>query len=155
MKTVFPCIRNPIIKVRQSWDCLMFIMGILIWVRQHTYTEMAPMLQGVNLNLSLNSLRYSKSLNNIHQLRNSLDSKIHGANMGPSWVLSAPDEPHVGPMNLATGEVTKIQSHLVLPPAEEHAQFVINQPTTWYSSTPSGIKIYVFSYCNKIWEDYI
>ena len=28
------------------------------------------------------------------------DSKIHGANMGPSWVLSAPDGPHVGPMNL-------------------------------------------------------
>ena len=29
------------------------------------------------------------------------DSKIHGANMGPTWVLSAPGGPHVGPMNLA------------------------------------------------------
>ena len=29
------------------------------------------------------------------------DSKVHGANMGPTWVLSAPSEPHVGPMNLA------------------------------------------------------
>ena len=29
------------------------------------------------------------------------DSKFHGANMGPTWVLSAPDGPHVGPMNLA------------------------------------------------------
>ena len=29
------------------------------------------------------------------------DGKVHGANMGPSWVLSAPDGPHVGPMNLA------------------------------------------------------
>ena len=29
------------------------------------------------------------------------DSKEHGANMGPTWVLSAPDEPHVGPMDLA------------------------------------------------------
>ena len=29
------------------------------------------------------------------------DSKAHGANMGPTWVLSAPDGPHVGPMNLA------------------------------------------------------
>ena len=28
------------------------------------------------------------------------DSKIHGANMGPIWVLLAPDGPHVGPMNL-------------------------------------------------------
>ena len=29
------------------------------------------------------------------------DSKVHGAIMGPTWVLSAPDGPHVGPVNLA------------------------------------------------------
>ena len=29
------------------------------------------------------------------------DSKVHGANMGTTWVLSAPDGPHVCPMNLA------------------------------------------------------
>ena len=29
------------------------------------------------------------------------DSKVDGANMRPIWVLSAPDDPHVGPMNLA------------------------------------------------------
>ena len=29
------------------------------------------------------------------------DNKVHGANMGPTWVLSAPDGPHVCPMNLA------------------------------------------------------
>ena len=29
------------------------------------------------------------------------DSKVHGANMGPTWVLSAPDGPHVGPMKFA------------------------------------------------------
>ena len=28
------------------------------------------------------------------------NSKVHGANMGPTWVLSAPDGPHAGPMNL-------------------------------------------------------
>ena len=33
------------------------------------------------------------------------DSKVHGANMGPTWVLPAPDGPHVGPMNLAIREV--------------------------------------------------
>ena len=32
------------------------------------------------------------------------DSKVHGANMGPTWVLSAPDGPHIGPMNLAIRE---------------------------------------------------
>ena len=29
------------------------------------------------------------------------DSKVHRANMGPTWVLSAPRGPHVGPMDLA------------------------------------------------------
>ena len=29
------------------------------------------------------------------------DSKVHGVNMGPIWVLSAPDGLHVGPTNLA------------------------------------------------------
>ena len=34
------------------------------------------------------------------------DNKIHGANMGLTWVLSAPYGPHVGPMNLAiTGAI--------------------------------------------------
>ena len=32
------------------------------------------------------------------------DSKVHGANMGPTWVLLAQDGPHVGPMNLAGPE---------------------------------------------------
>ena len=29
------------------------------------------------------------------------NSKVHGANMGPTWVLSAPGGLHVGPINLA------------------------------------------------------
>ena len=32
------------------------------------------------------------------------DSKVHGANMGPTWVLSAPDGSHCGPKNLAIRE---------------------------------------------------
>ena len=32
------------------------------------------------------------------------DSKVHGANIRPTWVLSAPDGPHVGPWNLLSGE---------------------------------------------------
>ena len=34
------------------------------------------------------------------------DSKVDGANMGPTWVLSAPGGPHVGPINLAIWETT-------------------------------------------------
>ena len=32
-------------------------------------------------------------------------SKVHGANMEPTWVLSAPDGPHVSPMNLVVREI--------------------------------------------------
>ena len=37
-----------------------------------------------------------------------LDSKVDGANMGPTWVLSAPAGPHVGPMNLAIKECLSV-----------------------------------------------
>ena len=42
-------------------------------------------------------------------------SKVHGANMGPSWVLAAPDGPHVGPMNLAIRVYLKKQYGLKHP----------------------------------------
>ena len=38
------------------------------------------------------------------------DSKLHGAYMGPIWVLSARDGPHVGPMNLAIRDISVITS---------------------------------------------
>ena len=41
------------------------------------------------------------------------DSKVHGANKRPSWVLSAPVGSHVGPMNLAI-RVFIIYSHAIL-----------------------------------------
>ena len=41
------------------------------------------------------------------------DSKVHGSYMGPTWVLSAPDGPHVGPMNLAIRD------------------YIIRSPRTW------------------------
>ena len=40
------------------------------------------------------------------------DSKVHGANMGTTWVLSAPDGPHVGPMDLAIRVINNIDMRL-------------------------------------------
>ena len=41
-------------------------------------------------------------INHVKLKRNDTpDRTVHGAIMGPTWVLSAPDRPHVGPMNLA------------------------------------------------------
>ena len=33
------------------------------------------------------------------------DSKVHGANVGPSWGRQDPSGPHVGPMNFAIWDV--------------------------------------------------
>ena len=38
-----------------------------------------------------------------HNLHYVPDSKVHGANMGPTWGRQDPGRPHVGPMNLALG----------------------------------------------------
>ena len=45
------------------------------------------------------------------------DCKVRGTNMGPTWVLSAPDGPHVGPMNLAFREMF----HLILAQPQREA----------------------------------
>ena len=39
------------------------------------------------------------------------DSKVHGANMGPTWALSDPDGPHVAPMNLSIKEVNRVWNY--------------------------------------------
>ena len=41
------------------------------------------------------------------------DGKVHGANMGPTWVLSAPCGPHVGFMNLAIWDISHLTQLLV------------------------------------------
>ena len=41
----------------------------------------------------------------LNLIRNIPDSKIHGANMGPTWGRQDPGGPHVGPMNLVIWDV--------------------------------------------------
>ena len=50
------------------------------------------------------------------------DNKVHGANMGPIWVLSAPDGPHVGPMNLAIGDYPSASEATLIPTQQNKAQ---------------------------------
>ena len=42
------------------------------------------------------------------------DNKIHGANVGPTWVLVAPSGPHVGHTNLAIWKDTIFKFNLYL-----------------------------------------
>ena len=49
----------------------------------------------------------------IQHLKPTPDSKVHGANMGPTWVLPAPDGPHVGSMDLAIRDVIVVVGECV------------------------------------------
>ena len=44
------------------------------------------------------------------------ENKVHGANMGPTWVLWDPDGPYVGPMSLAIRDIAFIYTGLVMQP---------------------------------------
>ena len=66
------------------------------------------------------------------------DSKIHGAKMGPTWVLSAPDGPYVGNMNLTMRDV------MWLPSVRTTPYFLYNcglltQATPFMTCNPSSM----------------
>ena len=65
------------------------------------------------------------------------ESKVNGANMGPTWVLSAPGGPHVGPMNLAIWGVQRWQplrgnTSYVLERLGQHGSPLISNRITWH-----------------------
>ena len=63
------------------------------------------------------------------------DSKVHGANMGPTWVLSAPDGPHVGPLNLAIRVVYVTSCRWPPQVGESHVDLVNCSEITTCEST--------------------
>ena len=80
------------------------------------------------------------------------DSNVHGANMGPTWVLSAPAGPHVGPMNIA------IRDGYIHTNDHNHTLVTVPQPVTaliWSFSkemnriTINAELLYVFKVCSN------
>ena len=59
----------------------------------------------LSINLHLHLHPYLHHHLHLH-LHPSPDNKIHGTNMGPTWVLSASDGPHVGPWTLLSGSIS-------------------------------------------------
>ena len=71
-----------------------------IWIPQMAVKTQCLKIRGDNTNMRI------RIYHTYHDLGYNPDTKVHGANMGPIRVLSAPDGPHVGPMNLAIREMT-------------------------------------------------
>ena len=61
------------------------------------------------------------------------DSKVHWVNMGPTLVLSAPDGPHVGSMNLAPRVVSIGSSICIIKYRTDRYLF------QWLASSPTNI----------------
>ena len=74
--------------------------GRIISTAKTTCTKMLNKSLGIYACMVINDIMYHI----VWISMNNPDSKVHGANMGPSWVLSAPTGPHVGPMNFVIGE---------------------------------------------------
>ena len=72
-------------------------------------------------------LYFHYSLSSADTWANIPDSKVHGANMGPTWVLSAPRGPHVGPMNLAIWDASPlhVRRPLVTTSSDNYLLFLL------------------------------
>ena len=62
-------------------------------------SSMASQTSNLTIVYSTVCLVKSQIKENIKAPRHCPDSKVHGANLGPTWVLWVPDGPHVGPMD--------------------------------------------------------
>ena len=127
-------IRIPIIEIRQSHDCLIFIRGISYRKRRYLYWDGAWFahcfiivwimrclqnsikITALVLRQSYYRIAAAKSrrigvdrLNKMNSIiwlqQTNPDNKDYGANMGPTWVLSSPGGPHAGPMKPAIWQV--------------------------------------------------
>ena len=85
---------------------MMFIHMYLAfkWEHKHWVKSLWPsdaIQHQIAKTLGSTLIRHDPTLSVVSISNQCPDSKVHGANMGPTWVLSAPGGPHVGPINLA------------------------------------------------------
>ena len=75
-------------------DCVLYMWGRIMIPMYRLWLQDLYGLHGLQCLLSQKAVKMYP------------DSKGHRANMGPTWVLSAPAGPHVNPMNLAISVIT-------------------------------------------------
>ena len=102
------CIKNPLravnYKVKQrKANPLENFMGHILYSLMFESKHRSPAGHSfIANNISISKFR-----------ENTLDSKVHGANMGPIWDREDPGGPHVGPMNFAIWDYST--SHMSKP----------------------------------------
>ena len=96
------CINNALTRLADN---------ILDKVPVNTSIYVQNILQGVFPNKMFTYWRVRDLLMPASKPESNPDSEVHESSMGPTWVLSAPDGPHVGPINLAIGEAVRDRCH--------------------------------------------
>ena len=79
-------------------SCLLMHSNIYIYIYIYIYNRIRAIKTVWNMCLFILPRSSLKHINP--------DSNIHGANMGPTWVLSAPDGPMLAPWTLLSGKST-------------------------------------------------
>ena len=106
------------------------------WYRDSHYKDKIvscpSYLHNGNTHTWWNGLWVVMLLHTVHT-KNYPESKVHGANMGPSWGRQDPDGPHVGPMNFAIW----VWRYIVRP--------------NWYVGTMVIFLSILFSQCHGCW----
>ena len=108
---------------------LLFDVGHLTHILQGYVTETTASIQMKQHIISLPNIFYESTM-----IIRVPDSNVHGANMRPIWVLSAPDGPHVGPMNLAirgNHDRTK-RGKAVCPPCTQYLIMLESTSSFWW-----------------------
>ena len=94
---------QPTVEFLVIWDILMFIWRLCNNISNDGY-DTHICISKIHSNDSIGRVKTSEIryiFITCWNSWNNSDYKVHGVNMGPAWVLSAPDGPHVGPMNFA------------------------------------------------------
>ena len=77
------------------------------------------------------------------------DSKVHGANMGPTWVLPVPGGPHVGPINLAIRELD--HRHAIRCPGTAGARRLVGTVLTEELDMLSSKCLWLYRIQSLVW----
>ena len=78
------------------------------------------------------------------------ESKVHGANMGPTWVMSTPDGHRIGPMNLAIRVSLNLELFIF------GAQCLLSSNCRFANSKHVSLNVIAFSWCVwLIWLDWM
>ena len=85
----------------------------LIYLTVHLFTQKMLSCGYRNPHYKPKTVWHLSQVNNGNSYTNAMlssypHSKVHGANMEPTWVLSAPDGPRVGPMKIADRVVNTV-----------------------------------------------